>query len=992
MVLSCKPALALWWFADLGTPCALSKEMNLCIHIRVSAVLLTRLAMVIISILWAGPTYGQTSPGIRSEFSQIGDASHFEFEGTGADRYKIERLGEKEIVLRVPSLDDGTIARLRAMQDAQVAVKSVSALGVDGQAEVRFTMAKGVDYFDYVSDQPMRLILDFFPAEQAPKDAKALSQTGEAKSVAGPDGESVSQAADPALPAKKEKASARRPAGGDFVIVAKQGMGVTQLVPEAVSLAEKIASRRDFERGVFDGGDPEFRRFTVKDYEIKESARLAARAALRIPYPMLDLGFPKLEELLKAPPIYEVARTEDHALQTENDEARLLATLFENRRQGLFLSTAKGFLKKYPKSQYDEIVRYMMADTHYDLWHRERLTKEENKEVGVSLHDADFEEAMGLYNNLIEKYPDSPLTTRTLLLVGYSYLERGDSFGALKTFQRFVRLKPDSKYAGQVKISIARAFMALNRWDDAIKELESVEKDAKGTRDRQEAAFRKGDVFFKTGDYNKSVATYDTAIKKYPEATGRFPNAFYNRAEAQFRSGKEREAIDSYRQFLQKFPEHRHGGYAMTRLGEMIETLVGADDRRVTGAFFESYFRYRATPGADIARMRVLMSRIPKMKDRELKDSLLEIDEIVKRDKDLPSIQEFKTITLADAFTARGEFDRATADLIRFYKENTQSRHLDLIKGRIVRNLAENIKEAVGRNDFFQSLRLYSRDQSGWLKGVKRGDLPFFAGRSYEQAGVYDEAAAYYGEALKRIEGTKLNDRDVFETEVLPESLHLRLAAVYLKEKKFSQAEVELKKTKSVEKLSPREKVEHADLASALAEERGQSEEAKKYLVEMIKLFNRDEKTAAETAPLHLRMARLALKSKDFPSVEKSVEQVLKLSSEDLLKASAYEIEADAALQRGKKREAINSYRALLEIPSVNSDAQRAGYDSVRYRLGQLFFENGDLRSAEKVWAELSKEESSVWHRLASEQLTGAKWRDENKKYIERIPAAADIR
>lgn len=951
---------------------------------RVSTLLLASLAIFVVATIFTTSTYGQSQSGIRSEFSQIGDASHFEFEGTGADRYKVERIGENEIVLRVPSLDDGAIARLRSMKDSQVSVKSVSAVGVDGQAEVRFVLSKGTDYFDYVSDQPTRLVLDFFPAEQAPKDAKTLSQAEEAKEPP--------KAPMAALPKKAEKSSARQPAGGDFVIVAKQGMGATQLVPEPISLAEKIASRREFERGVFDGGDPEFRRFTVKDYEIKESARHAARAALRIPYPMLNLGFPKLEELLQAPPIYDVAASDDPAILNENKEARLLVTLFNNKRQGLFLSTAKDFLKKYPKTQYDEIVRYMMADTHYDLWHKERLTKEENKEEGVNLHDTDFEEAMGIYNNLIEKYPDSPLTTRTLLLVGYSYLERGDSFGALKTFQRFVRLKPDSKYAGQVKISIARAFMALNRHEDAIKELESVEKEAKGVRDRQEAAFRKGDVYFRKGDYGKSIAAYDVAIKRFPEATGRFPNAFYNRAEAQFRSGQEREAIDSYRQFLQKFPEHRHGGYAMTRLGEMIETLVGADDRRVTGAFFESFFRYRSTPGADIARMRVLMSRIPKMKDRELKDALLEIDEIVKRDKDLPSIQEFKTITLADAFTARGEYDRATADLVQFYKENTQSRHLDLIKGRIVRNLAENIKTAVDRNDFFQSLRLYSRDQSGWLKGVKRGDLPYFAGRSFEQAGVYDEAATYYGEALKRIEGVKPADRDVFEHEISVESLHLRLAAVSAKEKKFSQAESELKKVKNTERLTPKEKVERADLASALAEERGQADEAKKYLAEMIKLFNADEKTAAESAPLHLRMARLALKSKDYSTVEKSVEQALKLTNEESLQASAYEIEAEAALQRGKRGDAIKSYRSLLEIPTVNSDVARNGYDSVRYRLGQLLFETGDLKSAEKIWGELSKEEANVWRRLASEQMSGAKWREEYKKYIERIPAAAEIR
>ena len=446
------------------------------------------LLVVLISVIFSSPVFAQTSvqqsgtgSGIRVEFSRIGDASHFEFEGTGSDRYKLERNDKGEVVLRIPNLDEASMRRLREVADGQVKVLSIEPKSVDGNVEIRFQAGKDVDFFDYVSDQPKRLVVDFFPAQDALKDAKPLAAANESEEKA---------KAKPSSPAKDPQK--REPAGGDFVIVAKQGpTGATTLSAEPASLAEQIASRKDFERGIFDGGDPEFRRFTVKDYEIRESARLQSRAALRIPFPMLDLGFPKLGELQAAPPLYEILPKDT----AENKEARLLLTLFKNQRQALFLSTAKDFLKKYPQSDYDEIVRYAMADTHYALWRQERVYNEENKiKSDSNLHDADFEEAMGLYNNLVEKYPDSPMTTRTLLLVGYSYLDRGDSFGALKTFQRLVRLKPDSKYAGQVKISIARAFLSLNRWDDALKELTDVEQNAKSVKDRQEAGFRKGDV------------------------------------------------------------------------------------------------------------------------------------------------------------------------------------------------------------------------------------------------------------------------------------------------------------------------------------------------------------------------------------------------------------------------------------------------------------------------------------------------------------------
>lgn len=957
------------------------------------------LLVVLISVIFSSPVFAQTSvqqsgtgSGIRVEFSRIGDASHFEFEGTGSDRYKLERNDKGEVVLRIPNLDEASMRRLREVADGQVKVLSIEPKSVDGNVEIRFQAGKDVDFFDYVSDQPKRLVVDFFPAQDALKDAKPLAAANESEEKA---------KAKPSSPAKDPQK--REPAGGDFVIVAKQGpTGATTLSAEPASLAEQIASRKDFERGIFDGGDPEFRRFTVKDYEIRESARLQSRAALRIPFPMLDLGFPKLGELQAAPPLYEILPKDT----AENKEARLLLTLFKNQRQALFLSTAKDFLKKYPQSEYDEIVRYAMADTHYALWRQERVYNEENKiKSDSNLHDADFEEAMGLYNNLVEKYPDSPMTTRTLLLVGYSYLDRGDSFGALKTFQRLVRLKPDSKYAGQVKISIARAFLSLNRWDDALKELTDVEQNAKSVKDRQEAGFRKGDVYFRRGDYQKAIAEYDRAIKTYPEATGRFPNAFYNLAESRFRLGQEKMAIDSFRQFLQKFPEHRHGGYAMTRLGELIETLVGADDSRVTGAFFESYFRFRSTPGADIARMRVLTARIPKMmKDRELKDALLEIDEIVKRDADLPFIQEFRVISVADAFNERKEYERATKDLIQFYKENTQSKHLPLIKGRIVRNLSDNIRSYVDRGDFIQGLRLYSRDQSGWLKGIRRADLPFYAAKAYEAAGVLGDSAEQYRETLARLESQTPDTRDVFEAPISKESVRLRLAAVAAQNRDYAAAEAELKQIKDLAKLSEVEQSERAGLAADVAEARGQTDLARKFLADVIKAMATKDANVAVVAPLHLRVAKLALKSKDFKSAESAIETAISgidkgleaqggpVADLEKQKAGALEVKAEVALARGKPKEAIQAFATLLELPVANADASRKGFDSVRYRLGKLQFEAGDLKAAETTWKGLAQDEKNLWRRLASEQMSGAKWRDEYKKYIERIPAAAEIR
>jgi hypothetical protein len=87
------------------------------------------------------------------------------------------------------------------------------------------------------------------------------------------------------------------------------------------------------------------------------------------------------------------------------------------------------------------------------------------------------------------------------------------------------------------------------------------------------------------------------------------------------------------------------------------------------------------------------------------------------------------------------------------------------------------------------------------------------------------------------------------------------------------------------------------------------------------------------------------------------------------------------------RNEAAKSYRDLLEAYEASRPLA-----SVRYRLGQLLYQDGDLKGAEAVWKELKPDKDNLWQRLAAEQMQGAKWQNEYKKYLNRIPAAVDLR
>lgn len=951
--------------------------------------------------------------GIGVESSRIGDASHFEFSGRTDWKYELKRdESGKRVVLRLSGLKSDALTKLKSYKDTIIQGVTIKENGIDGAAEISFGVAKNSDFFDYLTESPPRLIVDFFPNEPdlkptvkkapAPKEtAKKVAKANGDSDEAGESGDAGSvkdiSTAITGLPKKANKGE-RAPAASDLPLS-------TVDKNEKPSRAEEISAQKDFSHGIFDGGDPEFRRFTVKDYEINEDSIFKSRGNFYLPFPMLDLGNPQLKALIDAPPTYEIVPNDTR----ENKEARILLSLYSTGKRALFTKTSTEFLKKYPTSQYDEIVRYLVADLHETMWREEGST-------------VDFEAAMNSYQSLAEKYPSSPVTPRTLLFLGFSFMERGDSFGALKAFQRFTRLNPTSKYIDQVNIAVAEAYLKLNRYDDAMTMLESIESKAKTSKQREEAAFRKGDVAFRSKDYDGALKTYKATISKYPDVINRFPNAYYNIAEAEFTKGKFREALEDYRVFLQKFPDHDHGGYAMTRMGELIG-ILGADPKRAQGAFMESSFRYRATPGAGIGRIRMLAARFPEMKEKELASSIKEIAALTekysgrqKSDRELASveplrletpkkenlaekkpvlqgIEEFTALQMADGYNSRGEYDQAAKDLIAYFQKNPQTPNKERIVSRISKNISDGIRASVDKKDFMEALRRYGKDASGWLKNTERVDVKFSVGRAYEEAGVTKEASAAYKECIERLKtftaDKTTREHSVYEKLPALDQVNLRLAAVADKGGKFSEAETSLKAISVVGDLTAHEQIERAEVSADVAEARGQSAAAKKYLTDLIATWKGEPEL---TSPLHLRIARIQNKEKNFKEADQHLSSIFKMKNEggkvaDTVMASALQLRGEMMVVRGNRPEAIKAYRELIA-----QYGETRPLASVRYRLGQLLYEDGDLKAAQVAWAELKPDKDGMWAKLANEQMQGAKWQNEYKKYLNRIPAASEIR
>ncbi|MGE3972973.1 MAG: tetratricopeptide repeat protein [Bdellovibrionales bacterium] len=888
--------------------------------------------LILMACLIPQLSYGDD--GVSGALTRVGDAAHAEFTGRKSWNYDI-RKENQNIIINLPPLTDKTKAQLTSWSDSFVSSVRIEA-GPDGGNLVTFTLAaKDVEHFDYISDQPSRLIVDFYknPALLKNKKTSVASTPVEVK-----------------LPPKK---------------VEKQKERV--IASEAKESESFPADGEKTDVGVFDSADSNYSRFQILPADIKEEAIIASRGNIYLQYPILDDRQTLLKELQENPPIYEI-QPED---TDENKKARLLLTLFGKNRPAVFSKSLEFFEKQYPKSQYIEMIQYLKADLAYADWKKSQLPEDLNK-------------ALKLYEILVETYPESVLAERTSLFVGYSYFDRGDYLSSIKYLSKFEKKYPDSKYRPQVRVALADAYRGLRKYGDTFDILRKLEADPASPDYHAQASFKMGDVHFYGKSYKQAVESYTSSLEKYK--TAKKANPYYNLAESYFWLGKYKESLDAHRKFLTLFPRHEYGNYSMVRVGELLE-ILGADRKKVDGAYLETIFRYKNSEGAGVARIRLTGQRIKDMKEKEIDAALLEINKFVEKST-LPRIKDFVSILVSDGYRERREYQKAFELLTKFYNENPEA-DLSIFRKRIVQNLTSQLSVYVQKGQFMDFFKAYGKDAPLWLKNPDRIDIDYYQGRSFEQAGVSSEAATYYRKVLNRLYAIKGTDEEkermVMENIPSTDTVNLRLAAMSYQEKDYGQAVSYLDAIQSPYKLSPDEQVERIEAYANVFIQKGSVGQAKKYLSDLI--TNWKGRPGLVSAPL-VKLSELQIEGQEYERAELNLQKVILMEkdSEQVPKETvihAMELKGNIQLKQKKYEAAAATYRKLLEKYEEDFPLE-----AVRYRLGKLHFEQGNMVEAEKSWSTLK--ENSTWAKMAKEQLEHSKWNKQYKKYIQRIPSMAD--
>lgn len=889
---------------------------------------------------------------------------HIEFSGKSTWNYSVDKkdVSKKQFVeILVDPLDEESIKNFSQFKTQFLKKINVFPRQTDGKTLISLELAKSLETFDYLVEDPSRLVIDLY---QNPNEVKSVKKIDKIKTE---DAEVTTkvQAKTSSVDSKIEKVDAgkRKPATADFLKIDSAG-----------NLSVEMDPKKNISAGIFDGADPFYERFSVKDYEIKEEAIILSKENYYIPFPDIDLPVVDWEKIKNGENIFEITPKDTE----ENKHVRLLQTLMDNKRNQVFFKTYNWFMEKYPESEYADIVRNMSIKIHLEEWNSK----------GDAHH---YDQATQKMRDVISKDPKHPMSEKYSLLLGILSFEKKDYFNSLRSFQAHnaqeLWNKPGSFSADLSSLGIALSYLKLNQYDEAYKAFDKLENSSMFEDVKAEAAYRKGDVYQRQKNYEQAIKEYKSAIARRPKNELKFPNAYYNQAQSQFLLNQFKESLNTYRDFIKKFPQDKSSPYAMTRVGELLE-ILGADKTKVIGAYLETYFRNGENPSAIVARLRLLSAKMKGMKPKEIDSTVKEITELAKK-SELPGMQQFATVLISEGFQQKKNYDKALSLLIDYYKANPTTVDKNLFSKRIVSNVYEKIENNVQDGNFLSALKIYNTFYDNWLKPSNRMDIKYQVGRAYEQGGVYEPAIKYYTEVLNKIysyKGTK-EGREKLVKEKLPSegSLNLRLAVSEEQNKNYNKSFNFLKAIKEPHQLSETEQVERILLATDLYERRGDVDSAKLYLTELLKYWKGQPELVAEP---YYKLSELELKKGQREEAIQSLVKVDTLVEDsgavnpDIHRKS---LEKLAKIYDEDKNfdEAVKWYERLLE-----KFEDKAPLASQRYRLGKIYFDIGKIQKATEVWNSLKGINSETWKKIANEQVRSYEWEKENKKIINRLPAS----
>jgi len=264
------------------------------------------------------------------------------------------------------------------------------------------------------------------------------------------------------------------------------------------------------------------------------------------------------------------------------------------------------YVKEYPNSDMLGAARYSLGWSYFKMG-------DYNKAVGplrtflnnynppsialfpydtdtkLRLGDAYF--ALGEYDQAINYYQKAigaePGGDYAMYQIANSHYRAGDTYEAVTTFRKLLRIYPYTKLREQAQYNIAYVYFLSNNYTQAVKEFETVIEKYPNTNWAARAQYSIGDAYYNAGDYDQSIAAYKKVMNNYPKSNYLI-EAVNGIQYAQLAAGKQDSSSAILEDFLARHPRTSTADQLRFR---QAENLLQSGDYKRAIKSFRQYLR-----------------------------------------------------------------------------------------------------------------------------------------------------------------------------------------------------------------------------------------------------------------------------------------------------------------------------------------------------------------------------------------------------------------
>ncbi|MBN1114103.1 MAG: tetratricopeptide repeat protein, partial [Oligoflexia bacterium] len=460
--------------------------------------------------------------------------------------------------------------------------------------------------------------------------------------------------------------------------------------------------------------------------------------------------------------------------------------------------------------------------------------------------------------------------------------------------------------------------------------------------------------------------------------------AIFNLAESYFWLDDYQESLNSYREFLEFFPNHPYSSFAMNRIGENLN-LLGAPFNQVKSAYLETSFRYPESFGSTLSKIRLATNNVIIAKSKDLRQFIKILDDGI-LNKEYRDLDVFSVILKGEAVVKRGIRTSDTETVVKgitVWKDYLRKHPLTLyypkLKEKIKYGISELMEIQSSVENYYDVVKTYESNIGMSILEDDPVELALIAAEAYFALSL-DTQAIDKISLYENKKGDK-NKRLYFLVKAMADisrkNINDAFSCIQQLERKGLEPD---KDYQSFGRFKDRHKYTVYMVKSKLFQIKNETLKQADMLEKAVKSYIGKDSALIARHELELGLLYQKLnKWDDAVRVYTEVYEIEKQKGEAELKKSAMAEEALYYLghirySRGQLAETVDSYRKAISLFPAGKESGLA-----RYRVGKSLLKLGKIDEARVVFNDIvSAEESSTWKKMAQDELDNLKW-DVNK-------------